>query len=68
MERMTHFRLSTTFDGRPMVEVWQGDEFIGAVYPAERGMHIVSKHPITTQRMEGEPALIEVKFGKEEGI
>lgn len=32
--------------GRRMIEIWNGEEFIGAIYPAERGVHIVSKHSL----------------------
>jgi hypothetical protein len=29
-----------------IIEIWDGDEFLGSVYPEDRGVRVVSKHPM----------------------
>jgi hypothetical protein len=34
----------TNKPGVALVEIWDGDAMVGAIYPTERGVKIVSKH------------------------
>ncbi len=69
---MTSFKLAFhSLTGRRMVEVFEGDEFIAAIYPddGERTIKVVSKHPMhavpedETRPMV--PGAIRVRFGRQ---
>ena len=43
---MIHFRVQehTVLPGKQVVEIFDGDRFVGAIYPHAQGIHIVSKY------------------------
>jgi predicted metalloprotease len=44
---MSTFRMSFhSLTARRVVEIWQDKEFIGVLYPEERGVKLISKHPL----------------------
>jgi hypothetical protein len=34
--------------GEKLIEIWEGENFIGSIYPTEKGIKIVSKHFINS--------------------
>lgn len=62
---MTSFRLAFhEITGRRIVEVWDGEEFIAGIYPAVRGVQVVSKHPMEIAKDNEPPAAVLVEFGR----
>lgn len=59
------FRIAThTGTGKPMVEVWQGGEFIASIYAHEDGMRIVSKYLDGVEHQVATPPSIVIRFSK----
>lgn len=48
-----------------VVEIWDGDAMIAAIYSVDRGIRIISKYPKRPQPTTDAMAL-EVRFGKDE--
>ncbi len=53
-----------TLTGKPMVEVWQGGEFIASIHAHEDGMRIVSKYLDGVEHEVATPPSIVIKFSK----
>jgi len=53
-----------TVTGKPMVEVWQDDKFIAAIYTHEDGMQIVSKYLDGVEHEVDMPPSVVIKFSK----
>ena len=58
------FRTTTDKEGKPVVEVWKGGEFIASIYGHEDGMRIVSKYLDGVEHEAGMPPSIVIKFSK----
>jgi len=59
------FRIAPhTLTGKPMVEVWQGGEFIASIYAHEDGLRIVSKYLDGVQHEIAMPPSIVIRFSK----
>jgi hypothetical protein len=43
-----------------IIEIWDGDEFLGSVYPEDRGVRVVSKYPMEIKH-DKESALVSVR-------
>lgn len=64
---MSSFKLAFhETNGRRIVEVYDGDELIAAIYPTtERDIRVISKNPMTVVRHdEPAPSVVQIKFGK----
>lgn len=68
---MTSFKLAThSITGRRMVEVWEDDEFIAAIYADEaepRSIRVMSKHPMAViqDKKKAVPNEISIVMGKD---
>jgi hypothetical protein len=65
---MSAFKLAfhTLMNERRMVEVWQGDLLIAAIYASDGPeVRVVSKHAMTVERDDkpGEPLALNIKIG-----
>jgi hypothetical protein len=64
---MTSFKMSFhSVTGRRMVEVWEGKQFIAAIYPddGKRSIKIISKFGVTAMPVDDEqPAAMMIEFG-----
>jgi len=61
---MTRFKVYPHSErpGEEMVEVWVGDQFVGALYPGERSdeLRFVSKHLVSATIDERAPPTVEI--------
>jgi hypothetical protein len=51
-----------------MVEVWEDGEFIAAIYVAERGVKVVSKHKLAAARDAAPPNAVTIGIGNDEDM
>jgi hypothetical protein len=64
MVRQVEFRVVAHFNGGRVVEVWDGREFIAAIYAGERSVRVISKYPMTESRDEtATPTAINIQIG-----